>query len=206
MRSGVDIELFHDASKDEMRKRHELENDFVLLQVGNLSILGGQTESVEALHYLSKSYDNVKLILDGTGPRDTLIRLSEKLGVRDKVLFLHSVSDEELANVYAACDVFVFPSRKTWGLAAVEAMAAGKPVIASKRAGVSEIIHNDVNGIVVDHTKEIAKQVELLMNNPKLRKKVGENAHKYVKDNLSWEKYTKNMESVFRQVLIKAKT
>jgi glycosyltransferase involved in cell wall biosynthesis len=203
VRSGVDIELFRDASKEEMRKRHELENDFVLLQVGNLSIRGRQTDSVEALYYLSKRYDSVKLILDGAGSLDALMRLSEKLGVRDKVLFLHSVSDEELAKRYAACDVFVFPSQITWGLAAIEAIAAGKPVIVSKKVGVSEIVQNGVNGMVVDHAKpeEIARQVELLMNNPKLRKRIGENAYEYVKNNLSWEKYAKNMESIFQTTI-----
>jgi glycosyltransferase involved in cell wall biosynthesis len=204
VRSGVDIELFRDASREEMRKRHGLENDFVLLQVGNLSIRGRQTDSVEALYYLSKRYDNVKLILDGAGPRDALIKLSEKLGVRDKVLRLHSVSDEELAKMYAACDAFIFPSQITWGLAAIEAMAAGKPVIVSKNCGASEIIQSGENGIIVDHAKpkEMAEQAELLINNSKLRKKLGGNAYEYVKGNLSWEKYAKNMESVFQGAIV----
>jgi glycosyltransferase involved in cell wall biosynthesis len=201
VRSGIDIELFRDASKEVIRKEHNLESDFVLLQVGALGIQGQQTESIKALSYLARKHDNVKLIFDGPGSRDTLIRLSERFGIREKVLFLQSSSDEEIANVYAACDVFVFPSLKTWGLAAVEAMASGKPVITTKKAGVSEIIHNGVNGIIVDNAKEIADQVELLMKNPKLRKEVGENALKNVQNNLSWVKYAKNMEAIFRGVL-----
>jgi glycosyltransferase involved in cell wall biosynthesis len=159
------------------------------------------------LHYLSKNYDGIKLILDGGGRREELMTLSEKLGVRDKVLFLHTNNDEELAKVYAACDVFLFPAQITWGLAAIEAMAAAKPVVVSRRCGASEIIQSGVNGMVVDHAKpkEMAKQVESLMNNAKLRKKIGENAYEYVKNHLSWEKYAKNMEAIFEQTILSSR-
>jgi len=88
-----------------------------------------------------------------------------------------------------------------------EAMAASKPVIVSKQAGISEIIQNGVNGIVVDHPKpkEIAKQIEMLMNNSKLRKRIGENAYEYVKNSLSWEKYAKNVENVFKETISHSK-
>jgi len=207
VRSGVDIDLFHNASGKDVRRKHDLENDFVLLQVGNIDPVRRQSDSIMALYCLSRNYDNVKLILDGggrAGPREELTRLSENLGVKDKVLFWHTKSDEELARVYAACDVFVFPSQITWGLAVTEAMAAGKPVIVSKNCGASEIIQSGVNGIIVDHAKpkEIGEQAELLMNNPKSRKKLGEHAYEYVKSNLSWEKYAKNMESVFQRAIV----
>jgi len=203
VRTGVDTELFHNASGEDIRKIHGLENSFVLLYVGR-SAYAQQSSVIRALYRLSKDYDNVNLILDGPGQRDTLIRLSEKLGVRDKVLFLYGNSDEELARVYAACDVFVYPSSiSPWGLVVTEAMATAKPVVVSKQVGTSEVIQSGVNGIVVDHAtpEEIAKQVEILMNNPKIRKKLGENAYEYVKNNLSWEKYAKNMESVFQQTI-----
>lgn len=205
VRSGVDVELFHNVSGEDVRKKYDLENDFVLLQVGKLDPYKRQVDSLRAIGHLSKKYDDVKLVLDGGGERKALIELSEKLGVRDKVLFLQTNNDEYLAKVYAASDAFLFPSQITWGLAVIEAMAAGKSVIVSKKAGASEIIQNGINGIVVHHAKpeEIAKQVELLMNNPKLRKKLGENAYEYVKNNLSWEKYARTMEKIFEQTISK---
>lgn len=202
VRTGIDTELFRNASGEDTRRRYGLENDFILLFVGS-SMYARRSDLIKALYHLYKAYDNVKLILDG-GEQDALIRLSEKLGVRDKVLFLYSTSDEELVKVYAACDVFVYPtSISPWGLVVIEAMATAKPVVVSKQAGTSEIIQSGVNGIVVDHARpeEIAKQVEMLMNNPKLRKKLGENAYEYVKNNLSWEKYAEKMESIFQQTI-----
>ena len=142
--------------------------------MGNLEINKRQVDSVRTLSYLSKNYDHIKLILDGGGRREELAKLSEKLGVKDKVLFLHTNDDEELAKVYAACDVFLFPAQITWRLAVIEAMASGKPVIVSKKCGASEIIQSSVNGVVVDHAnpEQITKSAELLLNNTKLRKKI----------------------------------
>lgn len=206
VRSGVDVDFFHKASGESFRKAYGLENSFVLLQVGNIGLVRRNIDSVKILNSLSRSYDNVRLIFDGYGSPEQinmLTTLAKKLGIKDKMLFLHTESDEELAEVYAACDVFVYPSQITWSLAVTEAMAAAKPVIVPKRCGISEILQSGVNGIVIDHAKpeEIAEQVELLMNDPNLRKKLGENAYEYVKNNLSWEKYAKNMESVFEQTI-----
>lgn len=203
IRSGVDIEFFQGASGQEIRKKYDLENDFVLLQVGRLVYFKRQIDSLKALFYLSRRYDNVKLILEGRGPQKPLRDLSKKLGVEDRLIFLSASDDKELAKIYAACDVFLFPSKLTWGLVVTEAMAAARAVIVSNKAGVSEIIENYVNGIVVDHAKpkEIAGHVKRLMDDPKLRKKLGENAYEYVKRNLSWRKYAENMESVFEQTI-----
>lgn len=203
VRTGVDTELFHNASGKDLRRKHGLEDNFVLLFVGG-SRYARRSDIIRALYHLSKDLDNVRLILDVARQRKMLTKLAEKLGVSNKVLFLNSTSDQELAEVYAACDVFVYPaSASPWGLVVTEAMAASKPVIVSKQAGISEIIQNGVNGIVVDHAKpkEIAGQVEMLMSNPKLRKRIGENAYEYVKNSLSWEKYAKNVEKVFQETI-----
>jgi glycosyltransferase involved in cell wall biosynthesis len=201
VRSGIDAERFRKAEGEKVRKKYGLAKDFVLLQVGNLELNKRQVDTIKALQILSKKYSILKLVLDGGGRRDELVRLAEKLGVRDKVMFLRSDNDEELAEVYAACDVFLFPAQITWGLAVIEAMAAAKPVIVSKKCGVSEIIQNGLNGILVDHAKpeEIAKQTELLMSDQSLRRKLGENAREYVRSNMSWEKYAQRMEAAFER-------
>ena len=199
VRSGIDLERFGKASGAAFRKKYGLGDDFVLLQVGNLELNKRQTDTIKALHILSKNNSGIKLVFNGGGRQTELIRLSEQLGVQDKVLFLRSTSDEELAEVYAACDVFVFPAQITWGLAVVEAMATAKPVVVSKRCGVSEIIENSVNGIVVDHARpdEMASQIERLIDDSGLRKRLGDNAYEYVRTHLSWKKYAENMEATF---------
>jgi glycosyltransferase involved in cell wall biosynthesis len=202
VRSGVDEELFHNASGTEIREKYGLSESFVLLQVGNIELNKRQIDAVKALKILSKRYDNIKLVFNGGGRREELIKLCEDQNVKEKVLILRSNNDEELAQVYAACDAFLFPAQITWGLAVVEAMAASKAVVVSRRCGVSEIIENNVNGLLVDHAnpEDIAKQVERLINDPMLNKMLGENAYKYVRDNISWERYAKTMENIFAKI------
>jgi len=207
VRSGVDVELYHNASGKDVREKYGLGNDFVLLQVGNFQASKGQADSIKALYQLSKNYDRIKLILDGGGPKEQLIKLSEKLGIPEKVLFLHSNDDEELAKVYAACDVFLFPQQITWGLAVIEAMAASKPVIVTNKCGASEIIQSNENGLIFDQSKpdEMAQKVKLLLENADLRKKLGDNAYEYVKSHLSWEKYARTMETIFEDSILASK-
>ncbi len=202
VRSGVDAELFHNAKGSAIREKFGLTGSFVLLQVGNIELNKRQIDAVKALKILSKLYDNIKLVFNGGGRRDELLKVINELGLKEKVLIMRSGNDEELAEVYAACDVFLFPAQITWGLAVVEAMAASKPVIASRKCGASEIIEDNINGLLVNHADptDLAKQIERLINNPEMRKTLGENAYKYVIENISWEKYAKNMESIFRRI------
>ena len=202
VRTGVDFEKFKNASGGEIRKKYGFEKSFVLLHVANLAPKR-QADSIKALSYLSKNHSNVKLILDGAGPQEDLKKLAEKLGVKDKVLFLRSKCDRDLVKVYASCDVFIFPQQITWGLAVVEAMASEKPVIVSKGCGVAEIIEDNVNGMLVDNGKplELAKKVESLIADPALRMRIGKNALNYVKENLSWNKYALQMQKVFERTI-----
>jgi glycosyltransferase involved in cell wall biosynthesis len=203
VRSGVDVDRFSKSKGTEIREKYQLENCFVLLQVGNLELNKRQIDSVKALQMLDKHHNNVRLIFDGGGRRDELIPFCKKLKVLDKVIFLRSSSDEKLAEVYASCDVFIFPAQITWGLAVIEAMAEGKPVIVSNRCGASEIIKNGENGLIFNHAKpeELAIQIEKLINDPESRKRMGENAKAFVKHNLSWQKYAEQMEKSFEKAV-----
>lgn len=201
VRPGVD--LFNKASGKKFRTRNELENDFVILQVGNIAPDKRQIDSLTALRIVAKNHSNVKLIFVGAGSTNQLVTLSRQWGIEDKVMFLRNCSDEELASIYDACDVFAFPSQITWGLAVLEAMSASKPVLVSDQAGTSEIISNGENGFVIKapYFENMALQIEKLINKPELGKRIGENAYEHVKDNFSWETYAKNMELVFEKAV-----
>jgi glycosyltransferase involved in cell wall biosynthesis len=82
-------------------------------------------------------------------------------------------------------------------------MAASKPVVVSKACGASEIIEDNVNGMIFEHAKpeQIAEKVELLINDPQLRRSIGKNAFEYVNANLSWKNYAKSMENIFQQTI-----
>lgn len=203
VRTGVNIDLFHNAQGNAFRAKHGLNNDYVLLQIGTFVYYKRQEDSITALAIIAKKHPNVKLVLDGYGDPNHLLSLAKKLGVEDKVIITRASTDEELAETYAACDAFLYPSDNTWGLVAVEAMAASKPVIASKNNGTAEIIQNGVNGFVVNHKSptEIASQLNILIENPKLASEIGNNSYRYVKEHLSWQKFAEDMERIFQHTI-----
>jgi glycosyltransferase involved in cell wall biosynthesis len=203
VRTGVDVELLQNATGQSLREKYNLHDSFVLLFVGG-SIYARRSDIIRALAILTKKHEHIKLIIDTPRDREMLASLATELGLKDKVILLNSKTDQELAEVYATSDCFIYPSSASpWGLVVTEAMAAAKPVIISKQVGTSEIITNFDNGIVIDDAtpERIAEQVTLLLENPKLRRKLGENAYKYVKENLSWRKYAERVEAVFVETM-----
>jgi glycosyltransferase involved in cell wall biosynthesis len=84
------------------------------------------------------------LMIGGTGPlREQLERQSRSLGLQDTVTFLGRIDDEKLPLAYGACDAFVLPTAELecFGLIAVEALAAGRPVLATPVGAIPEIIN-----------------------------------------------------------------
>ena len=77
VRSGVDLERFQKATGKEVRKKHGLDKNFVMLQVGNIELNKRQTDSVKALQILSEKYSDIKLVFDGGGRRDELERFCQ---------------------------------------------------------------------------------------------------------------------------------
>ncbi len=206
VRSGIDVKDFEGISGRKFREKYDLEDDFILLQVGTLTHYKRQEDNIKALAILSKKYSNIRLVfigLENKKYKEKLLNLIKDYKLEDKVLFLGSVPDKVLKQAYAASDVFLFPASQSWSLVTVEAMASRKPVIVSNMCGVSEIIKNGVNGFVINHGdyKMMSKYIELLINDRSLKERIGRNAYKFVKKNLSWEKYAETMEKIFKEVV-----
>ena len=121
----------------------------------------------------------------GTGPLEAELQQTARvLGVREKVRFFGDIGDAELPLYYHACDVFVFPSitpNEAFGLAQVEAMACGKPVVACQlRSGVPYITDNGLAGLTVPPTDpdSLAAAIRTLLNDLQLRRQLGDYGRK----------------------------
>lgn len=126
--------------------------------------------------------------------------LVNKLGLNTNVKFLGAVSEMELHKNYREADAFVFPNHnQTWGLAVVEAMASGTPVLVSRSSGVHEIISNKKNGILVSpcDPKDLARNIQWIISHKQESSKMAVAARKYVEENLSWAKYSEDMLKIF---------
>jgi glycosyltransferase involved in cell wall biosynthesis len=108
---------------------------------------------IRALAVYRRRFGPCVLWIIGDGPeRECLVQLSRRLGVEEAVIFLGTVDHQALKGAFQACQAFVFPTLQDFtGRVLVEALSAGAPVVASPMTGaVGTIVHDGVNGIVVD--------------------------------------------------------
>ena len=146
---GIDVEKFSNAVVDRAAKRSELgipEDAFLLISVGELNENKNHQVVIRALAQLNNP--NIHYMIAGKGPLDEQLKLlSQKLGVENQVHLLGYRND--VAELYKTADVNVFPSiREGLGLAAVEGVAAGLPLICSDNRGTREFAVHNENAIV----------------------------------------------------------
>jgi glycosyltransferase involved in cell wall biosynthesis len=129
-------------SRDAVRRSFNLPlSQSLILNVGRLAPQKNQDVLVRALACLPQAH----LVLAGAGPkREALHTLAVTLGVDDRLHLLGALSAEDIADLYAAADLFVFPSTwETFGLAAVEAAMVGMPMIVSNLDVLHEVLRAD---------------------------------------------------------------
>jgi glycosyltransferase involved in cell wall biosynthesis len=200
--TGVDYDFFNEISDAHAHLR--LGDGPLLLQVGALVRRKNQILSIRALKTLKWHLSSIKLVLVGDGPLKPILQEeTERLGLVEAVVFIGRVSEDELRSLYHACDVNLFPVvDQTWGLVPFEALATGKISIVSKDAGAAEVIETKKIGFLSEPTAEdLAKNVLFALGNPKLVEDMVERGQQYVKQNLTWDKYARDVYAVFRDVL-----
>jgi glycosyltransferase involved in cell wall biosynthesis len=123
---------------------------FIFLNIGNLFKIKRHDILLRAFSNAFEQNHNVNLQIGGDGPlKNRLIRLSEKLGVSKRVIFLGGLNNDEVIWSLQNCNVFVSSSSyETFGVALIEALACGKPVVAVKSGGPEFIVNKD-NGLLV---------------------------------------------------------
>lgn len=163
--SGIHADYLDPAPEREWRWR--------LLYVGRLDARKGVDVAVEALAQLPSE---ARLTLAGGWDRREEARLEElagRLGVRERVDFSGQVGRPALLATYAAADAVVFPVRwsEPWGLVPLEAMARGRPVVATGRGGSAEYLRGEENCLLVeaDNPAALASALRRLADDPPLR-------------------------------------
>jgi len=209
--NGIDPDLFKPASIEEkVLKKRELglnENDFVLGNVGRMDYLKNQRILIEVLSELKKIFPQIKLILVGGGEEEQNLKyLAIKRGIENDVIFLGQRSD--VNQILKAFDIFVFPSlTEGLPLVVIEAMATGLPVVASYVGGIPELVVHGETGFLVSPTskEEIKEAIIKLLNNPELRKEMGQIARKRFEAHFSLPQMVQKYMEVYEKAVKKFK-
>jgi phosphatidylinositol alpha-1,6-mannosyltransferase len=149
----------------------------VLLSVARLVEWKGQDTVLRALPPICRAFPGLRYWVAGSGPyRGELEQLAASLGVERNVYFAGFVPDGELAQLYAASDIVVLPSREIqpgvpvegFGITLMEAAAAGKPVVAGNLGGTQDAVIDGVTGLLVDPTDvhAVADAILRLLRHP----------------------------------------
>jgi glycogen(starch) synthase len=169
------VRVIYNAVRPSQRLERIDPNKRVVLYVGRLAAMKGVDTYLRAAARLVLTFPDVLFVVAGEGPEySRLIHLAASLGIGDHVMFLGKVSDEERELLLAGSSVFVLPSVvEPFGIAALEAMAAGVPTIVSKTSGVAEISSGAFRVDFWD-AEEFASRIAELLEYPTLRAAMGE--------------------------------
>lgn len=200
----VDTQRFRpDLDGGGIRQRLRLPSDKpIVLLVGRIVPHKGVEHFVEAARYLPEA----SFLVAGEGSSlETMKRLAVAFGVEDRVRFLGRVSQENLPNLYAACDVFVLPSvsrLEAFGIVALEAMATGKPVVVADIPGVREVIEDGREGLLADpvNPRDLAARIRALLADPDRAREMGRRGREKVLSTFSIAKVTDRIEAVYAAV------
>ena len=120
------------------------------------------------------------LLIVGTGEAEDDVRQMLQ-DTKVSVCFLGELSRPELRRIFGASDVYVWPAvGEAIGMATLEAMAAGLPVVSGTTGAVGDIIEHGTTGLLAETPARLAENIKLLLDNPALRRNLGLNASHYV--------------------------
>jgi glycosyltransferase involved in cell wall biosynthesis len=203
---GVDIEAFsapHDAAECK-RRIGFAQDDLVVGMVGRISEEKGQEDFLAAAGQVRRLVPNSFFCLIGsTGSTDfpqRLRRQIDDMGITKAVRFLGHHSD--MPRVYAALDVVVVPSRREgFGLVLLEAMAAGKPIVAANVGAIPAIVIPGITATLVPPRSPVALASEIvwLLSHPEAARVMGRNGKERARS-FSWEAAAQNLDRLYQDL------
>jgi len=192
--NGVDTGKF--SRRGNKRRELGLEGKKVILTVSRLSRKNGVDTLMEAFSKVKGAIPEAELLILGTGEDEEKLRAMAGEGVR----FLAPVPHEQLAEYYTASDVFCRPSRdEGFGIVFIEAMACGVPPVGTSVGGITDIMEDGRNGLLVppENPGELAKALKSLLQDDGARKKMAGIARKDAVERFSWESITSRISGLY---------
>ena len=202
---GVDLEKFRPMDQKEVRRKLGLNGEKLLLYVGRVEPLKGLDLLVETAAQIEAGDESVRMmVVGGGGPgepeTDRVRRLAEERQVDDLIEFVGRVDQDQLPLYYNAADVCVVPSYyESFGLVALESMACGTPVVASRVGGLPTLVHHGHTGYLKPWRcpEAFANSVEMIISSDRLQESLGQAARRRA-EMMGWESVAAMISAEYR--------
>lgn len=178
-----------------------------ILFVGNVCEAKGIMTILQALNIIKKRFENIKLVIAGnTADQDFYYRATRFIkenGLGRFVDFLGHLDDNGLKEEYKRASVFVFPSQQDVApLAVLQAMAAGKAIVASRVGGIPYMIDDGINGFLIEKKDHhaLAEKIGLFIKDDNLRRMLGFNAQKKISDDYRIDAVTDRLYKIYQDI------
>jgi len=192
---GVDCEVFRPT------ERINTSSVVTLGFIKHLKAQCGPEYLIQVMSLIAAKHPQTRLLMAGSGEmRSQLEALTRQLGLTRSVSFLGAVEHHRVPELLKNVDIFVMPSIwEGFGVAAVEAEAMEIPVVATRVGGIPEIIVDGETGILVElgNSEQLAQAILTLIENPALRRQMGERGRKHVLANYRWKDNAALMERLY---------
>ena len=202
-----EIESVKPSDPKAARREMGGDGELLLLNVASFKPAKGHAYLIRAVREARDMLPNLKLLIVGDGPlKPQIERLVKRMGLEKTVVFLGKRSDA--VKFLWLCDIFVLPSvSEGLGLAAIEAMAAGRPVVATRVGGIPEAVRDGVDGLLVPprDPEALARAIVTLARDEGLRRRMGEAGRRRAREEFSVEEAARRYEEFYLEILERRK-
>jgi glycosyltransferase involved in cell wall biosynthesis len=209
--NGIDLEEYKQLPiGNPFRKRLDIkENEKIVLTIGRLEKIKGFQYLIKALPSIIQEVGSTKLVIAGPDFNygSKLKKLTEETNVQENVIFYGPINGKEKFEAFSAANIVAVPSLyEGFGMLLLEAMAAGKPLVATNTGAAPEIIKNGKNGILAGSgdVEDLAGKIIKLLSDDQLMYLIGQESRKTV-EAFNWEKVSEQIHKLYIDCLGSAK-
>jgi glycosyltransferase involved in cell wall biosynthesis len=218
---GIDLESYREREdREELKLKLGLSGRRVVFHPARMCEMKGTLHGIEAVSRLKGKYPDICLVLSGNGDTvdfenerpafNNIARgLVESLKVSDNIQFV-SIPSDEMPIYMNAADIVIYPTvlphGEAFGIAPVEAMACGRPVIVTNSGGLVESTQHRINGLLLDSdpgtlTGDLARAIDYLLQHPDFAAYLGKNGREIAEERFDAKKMALKMEGLYNRMI-----